>query len=399
MMGLGAADFSHTPAGILLKQNSDAANAVAMQPWRKALANRDLAAANYMIIGDSSWEGYGATQMNRSAARRISPLLNKKRPLTMQTGTTYTAPTQPIGGRGFIPSFHSGTLTQSDKTEGVVTTGGGFGVTAGFGVNLNYWTASAAGNQLYNLVGDNVEISIYAGPGLGVLSYQIDGGAAIQINTAVVGNSYAYLTAPIALGAAGAHTLQINWVSGAIFVNGVVEYNGDLNAGIVGHHAGFVGTSALSYAQNGGLGNAATATFEHAINANCALVGFMLGINDANSGGRKPAQYQSDLIALYAYIRSLYNIFAVPVPTMAHFIQYTPSTTTADPSDGWPAYVNAAYQAAASDTNAVVVDISKRLPSAAVNGAGTYFFDGAHPNDNGYAAIADIISDFLATTW
>lgn len=387
---IAADNGNHSGNSLLTSELIRTANAVALQPWRAALAARDLAPANFMLIGDSDVEGYGATQMNRTFARRIVSQVAKKRPLTMQTGTTYTAPTQPIGGRGFIPSFHYAGLTPADRTEGCVTTGGAFSATAGFGVNLNYWTASAAGNQAYSVIGDFVRICMYAGPGLGVLSWQVDGGAATQINCATIGSSNGFITALIPLGAAGAHTFQINWVSGTIFINGIIEYNGDSASGINAHCAGFVGTSALSYA------NSATATVEHAINANCSLFAMCLGINDANSGGRTPAQFQADMTAMYAWIRAFYNTFAVTPPTMLHIIEFQPSATVADPVDGWAAYVKAAYAAAATDKNACVLDLSKRMPPATVSGAGTIYFDGAHPNDTGHALVADIVSDFLA---
>lgn len=385
MIGLGSFDLSkNTASGAYNSQLAQTVTATAMQPWKAALSNRDNATAHVMIIGDSISYGNGASAWAKTYGRRLAPLLNKKAPLLIGA--------QPVGGRGFIPATRSQQGAPLGA-EGITTTGTAQGGTF-LGVNLEDVFFNAPNqNYVIPLTGTHAIVSFAASAGPGVISYKVDAGAAVNIDDTTYAANYGQVTALIPLGAAGAHTLTLTWVSGTFYLNGIVEFNGDQASGIVVHNASLGGQDAYWYngTQLGGRG-IATFSFAAAMGVSCIIAPF--GINAANAVNRTPAQFQGDLITLLQFIRSTYGFIApaTALPTVVFVPEYQPGTiTTGYP---WQQYIQAMYSAAMTDANCCVgPDLNMRLPTA--NGVAPWFFDNYHPLDVGHSYIAETIANFL----
>lgn len=356
----------------------------AMLAWTSALANRHYERCNVVCIGDSITEGQGATQADRRWIARLRDNLRTKFQTTGISG----------GGRGFVGAVGTGEVSFTWPT----TVAGSPTIASSLGPKSQFLQLNASGQSVtYSLNGDAADIMWTQVPFGGTFSWQVDGGATTNVSTNGGSIDDGKLT-HINLGASGAHTLTIAWVSGNANIDGIIEFNGDYASGIQVHDAGHYGWQTsdwITVLANGANSPAA------AINAlDPAATIIMLGVNDQYSGV-SPATYQTNLTQIISLLRAL----ATPPYSSVILVMVPPRTGQAGYAYPWSQYVDAAWSVAAADTGGVgssslvtVLDftLGPRMLDADSDIYGNWpGGDLVHPSDKGHSTIADHIAAFL----
>lgn len=381
--------FPFAPSGTLTPtffQQLGGAHSARLQGWFASAARRQTARSSIVIMGDSVTAGQGATAFGNSYAQLLPAQLRARFPTPGTAG----------GGRGFLPPVIPPTNPTTFTPPYIALAGAtvaqlAAGALAGFGPNLVTYDLSVQGGVTltYTLNGDSADIIWASNPGNGTFNWKVDAGATTPVPTNAafnVGN-----VTHVALGAAGAHTLTIAFVSGApVYVTGVVEYNGDFASGVQVHGLGYYGSTSAFWTPAGAPGQAAAL-----VPLAPGLIILELGLNDL-AAGITPAQSQANLAATIAGCRA-----ALPSPAPPFLLLPTYNAASDGPTTPaqWAQYVNGMYAAAAADTlgRTDVLDLSLRMPStgAAVTWS-LYAGDGIHPLNAGHQMIADALTDFLS---
>lgn len=355
------------PAGVqALTASGKTANAkaaTALQGWYARLAQRDTARADVVILGDSLTNGQGATQIGRRYTTRTATRLRQRLGLT-------------AGGVGYISASNTG---ESTFTWPAAAAGGTApSQNTDYGVNRYITFLGSSGQAItFTVTGDSVDIMSYNNAG--VFSYSVDGGAA----TNIPGTSGVEVVTHVSLGSAGSHTVTLAWVSGSVFIDGLVVYNGDYTAGVHVHAGGHYGWSTVEWT-GGGTGSTQWPGAIAALTPD--LIGIELGLNDITYPTTS-ADFQTNLANLIGYIRAGITDPDPPIVLIAMPARQSTAAT-------WPAYVDAMYAVAAADSKVLVCDLGQRVPGYDAD-AWSLYYDGVHPNDAGHALIADALTEFL----
>lgn len=348
--------------------------ATRLQGWYAALAARDYARANIVCVGDSITEGQGATVLDRRYVARLAALLRARYPTTGVTS----------GGRGYLGGALTGTT--SFAATSFVTVAGSVGNQSDYGPKRGIRTLTGAGQSLtWALTGTAADIMwVRAGSG-GTFSYAVDGGSATNVST--TGSTADGQLTRVSLGAAGAHTLTVAYVSGGTcFIDGVIEYNGDENAGIMVHDAGHYGWASTEWAA-GSLPNYQFASALKGLSP--SLYYLQIGTNDLATNVN-PTTFQTNVTSLISQLRSP---LSTPYPPIVLGMIYQRSGTF---TYTWAQYLAAAYAIAAADSQVLVLDHTLRMPSVAASATYSLYADTVHPSDRGMAMLADTAAAFLA---
>jgi lysophospholipase L1-like esterase len=349
-----------------------------------AIANRNNARVDIPIIGDSITESQGATTFGASFPQQANRAIRAAYPTTANLAS---------GGQGFIPLEKTGENTFIWP----ITGNGGTGVDLGpvrrtvNASSANSWTWTAPAGTT------SVRIMYFDAPQAGTFSWQIDAGATTNISNTSTSKEILSASIPITSG----HVLTIAWVSGNVYLDGIVHYANDESSGITfhgcGHNGWTAGPAAFGWNQpenSGGSFNWAQ-TYANGF-PNVAAIGIMLGVNDANAavGNFTADQFQANLIALVSTIRtSAAALNNIPVILI---VPWKANETFADPG-GWPPYAIAAHAAAASMSFAHVIDLNYRMPSVISNfNGGVLYADTIHASNMGYALMAEIVAAGMA---
>lgn len=383
---MGDFPFASTPPAVAYQQGA-AGHSQKLQGWFAALAGRQTQRANIALIGDSITGGQGATSFPATWAQL----------LPVQLRGRFPTPGLTTGGRGFLPPLIPPTNPTTFTPPYVTVTGAtaaqmASGSLYGFGPNLVSWDLSIqSGVTLtYSLTGDNADIIWIGASGNGTFSWKVDAGTATNVSTNVTFTGNQSVTS-VSLGAAGAHTLTITFVSGShTYVTGVVEYNTDKAAGIQVHDLGFSGATSFLWTPASG----ATSQAAGMIPLAPGLIMIELGVNDTASG-ITPAAWAGNVSAVIGAARAA---LTPPVPPVLLLMTYNAQADGPTSLTLWQKFVSAAYQLAAADTAIDVLDLSNfRMPptNAAVTW-GLYAGDQIHPSNAGHQAIADALVSFLS---
>lgn len=337
-----------------------------------AIANRDNAACNFVVIGDSVTEGEGATTFESRCIAQANRAARQAYP-TVANGSK--------GGLGFIPIASTGSATY---TWPITATGtpGGFDVgpvrasTETFGATT--WTFTAPAGTT------SVKIMYFDAAFPGEFSYRVNSGAVTNVNSTETSTDL--LTSSITM--TGGDVLTIAFVSGGVLLDGIIHYAGDETSGITFHGCGHFGWNTSADAPNGWL---QPETFELDW-AQCygafapAAIMIVLGINDA--GSYTAAEFQANLLAFIALLQAQPALAAVPVIPV---IEYEPAITFV--SGSWAPYAAADRAAAAVTPNSHVIDLNYRMPSVA-SGFDDFdlYSDDFHPSDLGHALVGEIVA-------
>jgi lysophospholipase L1-like esterase len=342
------------------------------------------------VVGDSMTEGWGSSTFT---GRYISQTSVKVRAL-YPGGAAGTG-----GGLGFIPVQSTGTSSLTwpwTLASGSVNNAdiGPVRLAAQMtGAATLTWTAPSGTTS--------VKILWYnAGSGVsGSWSYKVGAGSATTVSnsgTAADGQ----LTTPVTI--TSGQVLTVAWVSGTVYVDGLIHYAGDEASGLTFHGMGISGwdcsTLSAGWRQAGEDWRVSMAALE-----NNGFFGIFLGLNDANSdaldGGFTAAQYQANLAAMITYIRGNAALASLPVLLIIPYQEFASAGVVAfKDGGGWAAYVTAALAVASATPGCTVVNLTSApgMPQPTSAGGDANFFDGIHTNNTGSGDVAAVIAGILA---
>ena len=342
----------------------DQARLTALEAWYAALGGRSTAPANLVALGDSMIQGQGATTFARRWVARLRDGLRDRYPTTGVTG-----------GRGFISPL-GGLTGVSSAIWPTVQAGAAPIWVDSAGPKKRVWRLNSATSYTWTLQGTAVDLHYWSTGSTGHISYAVDGGGPVDLNTAT-GATGPGTKLRIPLCASGAHTLAIAWVSGQNYVEGVTEFDGDELAGIRVHEAGHSGISAYQWDQ--APHSTEWATSVAALDPHAIVIG--LGINDY-AQLVSPGTFRLALIYMIAGLRAACTATAPGIVLLGYA---QPNAAGLDPFAG---YMRAMDLIAADDPGVCTLDLSTRMP-AVLGDPFALYSDTTHFNDKGHGAAAD----------
>lgn len=222
------------------------------------------------------------------------------------------------------------------------------------------------------------------GPGLGKISYTVNGGAATVVDTAAASVSHAKIQIT-GLNPGGNDTIVATVTDADVIIEGVSFFNEDETKGIRVWEGGHSGYTANDF-------DTSQLWADSLVNIpNLKLVVLSIGRND-QFFGRTPAQLKTSLQNLIALIRS-------KVSTDPSFILVSYFKQNQDPpgsSAPWADYVAKYQEVADADSKVTMVDIEPLFgPDPGIGSDtrdGLLSSDYVHPSPAGYEAIGDYIA-------
>jgi lysophospholipase L1-like esterase len=359
------------------------AGAHVMTTIAQAIANRNSVRCNIAVIGDSITEGTGATEFT---SRWIQQANNGIRALFPGTGAGTG------GGLGFIPIQLTGESLFADPISVTGSTPTPFDLGPVRYVQIaegtTTWTFTApAGTTSVQIMSYDAGTSSFPG----TWSWQVNAGPVTEVSN---NNTLRdIVTGNIAMG--DGDVLTIAWVSGTVFIDGIVHFAGDETSGITFHGCGHFGWNSSTVApdgwnqpEEGGLDWMQTYA---ALDPSAICI--MLGVNDAvtTAGNYTVSEFQTNLTAL---VNAVLTDAAMPSGLPLILIAEYEVNETFNDVDGWPAYVAAIESVAAGIPGSTFIDLSAVMPPVA--SAPDDYFDEEHPNDTGHALVAGYVVDAFA---
>lgn len=342
--------------------------AAALRPFWAALADCDNNPCDIVVVDDSTGEGTNSTSntfypKNRWANRLVTKLRS-------QFMTT------PGGGPGYIPAYYG--ITPAITGVGFTWTGSPVQRSDVYGLGIRCVQLNATGQFGTITVSGltSVDLMYVKTSGGGTFSYQIDGGAATNVSVnAGPPTTYGNKTR-VAIPDTGSHTIQINWVSGSVFFEGFMAYNGDETKGIrlwdSSHHG---------YKLNNFSGDLQSVEWQFSMPATTSLVTVGLFLNDWNAGITS-AQATT-------WLNNLIGVIRTQVPNVPIMLIGKWQRNVTSPVEPWANYINAIRTKAASDPTIYAVDLTKSLLPVTADTLGLFNqSDKVHPTDKGYGFIA-----------
>jgi lysophospholipase L1-like esterase len=371
----GALDGRYTSTSKSSSDTLAAQNARALRTFRTALVNASSAPCDILFVGTSISEGQKSTKAEN---RFIAKLRDGLRALYQPAGVT--------GGFGYHPSLYS---AQATTFTSLITNVGALNRSSSYGLGLrSYILSSSAATVTWTFTGTGFDLVYVVGPATGTFSYQVDGGAAVNVNTNNATLADGHTTQVRGLSATS-HTVTINWVSGTSLVNGIMIYNGDETKGIRvwdGAHSGYASTDFA--ATPGWLQHIGTAL-------NPSLVIIELSTNDYYLG--KPvATLTANVQSMIASIKANMSNGTTPSFLLVNVWDRPQGGGTI--VDTWANYKAGYAAVAASDANVALIDLSLRVNPGTASASGGLLdpTDMVHPVDLGHAFIGPTLVGYLS---
>jgi lysophospholipase L1-like esterase len=359
-------------------------NAVALQQWRSALADRANHPADVVVVGDSITEGYFVADADRWISR-------------LRAHLQATNPAGVAGGEGFIPAWHVG--RRIDSTVPVWSqrwTLNGFSddwVDTGYGLGRRALVFDDARQTASITVrADRVWVAYTEGPGRGLVRVTVDSGLPVLIDTkaAVIRSGRIWDSGPLPT---GAHTVTVAAVPGNTAVlDGIMAFQGDGGSGANRGRGVRVwdGGHGMYASREFADGMAYWAQGFDVISPD--LVVIELGVND-EFFDRTPGALRTNLTRIVDGIRQQSRASGAPDPSIAFTSLWAPGHR---PAADWEPY-RAATLAAAADRGCAVLDAWSELrqaPSKPTTDG--LFIDTIHPNPAGHRWLGDTVDRLLA---
>lgn len=356
---------------------------IALRNWYRGLGTRKFTGTDVLFVGHSFIEGVNATFYDNTM---VSAFRDKIRALCPTTGIA--------GGFGWKAGVGFATFSDDPLVKTSVTTNNNHGI------GRRSMQVSAAGQKAvgtFTATGFDIYYSTTSGS-TGVFYYKVDGGTAVtvSINATTSDNNRVQIRSL----AAGTHTIEFGWSSGAaVAVGGIMVYNGDESSGI--------------RVWNGGLGSSQTpdwlaAGASHWVDPIAtiqpSLVVITLMLNDFGGSSYTPvasAATKANLKTLIANIRAKCTIS----PSFVICTEYQRQDNTSNAIEPWANYRALPYQIAAEDTGnadgtsgVVVFDMAKRFGAVPypLSTAGLVSSDSVHPNQYGYNFWGESLAQYVA---
>lgn len=326
--------------------------------WRAAVAQLGTRQARILWVGDSLFEGYGATARSQRIIEKTTAKIRAR----------YGAPGS---GAGYLPPYYTPTFTIADPatTTGATTTLYGQGARAVILDPGEYV-------QWAGLSTDAVDVVYRRSSGSGTLTVSIDGvnqGTTINASgTTAPGMMQRYTMT------AGTHTVRVTASGSTTVVEGLTVYSGDTASGVVSWDSSHTAYSSNDYGseQTGAWGRIAP-----------DLVIYDLINNNFLEGGPNPTTAANDFANYVAALPSNTTVVVMTGPN-ANGLSGTVGGFT------YQNYVDA-IKAKAPLVGAVVMETAALHPTN-FDSAGWIYTDGLHPNATGYDNLATWLDQFLA---
>jgi hypothetical protein len=277
-------------------------------------------------------------------------------------------------------SFQTPTSYKSGLNMGAAWTAQGTSTTLG-GV---MFTASSAGTFSYTpeMPVDNFELWDIVGPGLGTISYNIDGGA--DTNLVQAGTAASRRTV-IPAGSSGTHTLNIKWVSGTGYIGGVRAWDSTVKA-FDFLNCGRGSSTTVDWTVNTQPYNSLPVLAN--LTASADFVTIMLGENDELQSLTETTFKTNYQTIINTVTASGANVLLItPIPVSSGTVPLATQALT----QKW-------CQDLALSNSLPLLDLFAYYGDwNAMNNAGL-MFSGGHPNKAGYNSIGTLVGNTL-NTW
>lgn len=360
-----------------------------LSAWHAALSAVATAQARVLWLGDSIFEGTGATTRRKRALDLILDGLVR---------------THPVAGYGrceYLPAHFAmpSTITPwspawATSSSGTVTNynagiGGDTGTpTNTFGLGMRSADMGTSAVLTYTVTGTDVDVWTCAG---GSFAVSIDGGAYGTTITTTGQNAYADTT-QVHLGASGSHTVAIKRVAGTVHFLGLTVYDGGRDKGIVLYDACHFGANILDFYDAGTPAAPQNAKLTRNLQlVDPHLVVLNLGLN--SPVGTTP----DDLVARYAGLVDIARSTLPSASVMACTVyNQLPDAADAGLADG---YTYGDYKDAVLGMFATkgvpVLRLADSMPNV-YDDDGTYYqADGYHMKDAGDVLAAQAAGMFV----
>lgn len=343
-----------------------------LRRWKTAVAGRNSAPANVLVLGDSM------TAKGSSDDPNSARWTNR---LRIGLQAEYMAG---VGGRGYLAARQAGV-----GGDGSAFTVGGaptHSVAAGLGRH-SYVLAGSGDSLTTTVVCDRFQVAYLGYSGSGSFSVTIDGGSPTTVATThATAKGYLYDSGALS---SASHQVVLTWISGSAWISGVMFFSGDFASGIHMWEGSTAGTAA-DY-NLGAVGEA----FDHMDLIHPDVVILEFGIAEMVAA-TSTATFVANLAANVAKITtgndaligaSTYAPSVVLLPVWA--IGFAPYTT-----DTWLPYYRAMITAALANGWAVA-DVYDAAGSIGLTDPYSLTDSGladlTHPSAKGNQLIADVV--------
>ena len=364
--------------------------------WHTALGNVGTAQARCFWIGDSIFEGTGASARSNRALDLLLARLMSDYPVSGQGQSQYVPAVYacPKTGSGITlttwgglwTTSTSGTITQ--RLSGIEGYPGTPTNTFGPGMRSVAFSGTNA-TVTYTLQGTDVDVWFATG---GNFAYSVDGGSfSSAVSTAGMnanGSTYA-----IHLGASGSHTLAIRRSSGTINLLGFTQFDGARDKGIAMFDACHWGGQTIDfwdYSNSSAPQNAKLTRCIQVVAPQLVVMNTL--INDAgNIGQQGVAECMARLNGMLAAVKA-----AAPSASIAFCQPYDQAPDSQQLSDGNTiADLKAAVVDFVTTNDLAFIDLSATMPDTYADSTGLYFSDGMHMTDAGNVVADGIVETAL----
>jgi lysophospholipase L1-like esterase len=315
-----------------------------------------------VLIGDSTVLGFGSSpttnQMRYSGpSKMIAGLLNQAGIVATNNGWA--------GDGGF-----RGAASESSQYDSRITVGAGWSTGGVKFLGGNSFTATSATSNLAYAPLENVDtfvVTYFKFSGGGSFSYNVDGGSNTtqSVNAA---NAIGTLTISVPSGL-GLHTLNLNWVSGQVYILGIDAYDSSKNR-ISVINAGWGSSQTPDW--TGVISVSGTSPYQ--LGQDLTII--CLGINDCNVG-TSVSVFQANLQQIITAAQAAGDV------AIMTFTQSDPAYPGLAPAATQDAF-NQAIRGLAVANDIPLVDVYARWQSFAVSNAVGLYYDHIHPNGQGY---------------
>ncbi|WP_423922430.1 GDSL-type esterase/lipase family protein [Frigoribacterium sp. 2-23] len=340
--------------------------------WTTALAQRDTKPANWLAIGDSISEGQGASSL---ADRWIDMTRENLREAYPVEGVA--------GGLGYRPAAYAVYAPDSTWGRWAAESEGSVEPTLN-APDLGYRAVQLGAGATTTYVFTGTDLDIWWSGGGGTFRYAIDGGSAVDVDTASGGDvtSAGNITRVSGLDRFE-HDVTISAVDD-VTLEGFTVFDGDRDKGIVSYDSTHSGATVDTFlADLPAYLDAVKATHPDVITIS-------LGGNDAST--EKPAALQKKYDELVSALTKLDS-----KPSIVLIGEFVPGTSIADGFQAPFSEYLAAIKKVASDNGALYVGLDEVLPSEGLATSGLLSTtDGIHPNDAGQKLIAGLMTRTLS---
>lgn len=340
-----------------------------------ALARRDVAPVDIVILGDSVAEGTGASIKANRFIDRFAAAMRALYPVNGVTGGEY------------VPCFYVNGTWAAWTLAGTITNH-----LFDYGLGARATELGAAATMTITRTCTSFDLFYVKSAAGGSFTVQIDGGAAVTVNTVAGGTTDGnkWSSGPLA---AGNHTVLVTQsAGGTVIIDGAYFYNGDETKGVRVWDASHFGSSVASInaaMPSWGPGNLAAIS--------PALLMFEMGLNDVTGGS----------IGVTAAVQNVLTnarTYAGSGPSTLLFGMYERQNAYTGPNGGWDVYYPFFTAAAVNDGLTAFIDLWGRWQgkvhesntgSGWANPYGWVSNDQIHPSDAGHLALSEQLVDFV----